>query len=152
MWAVSLIGGVILGLLGGLVRDWIRTPRLILDECARGPYYIATTFERIKHSNGPTGWHEAHANSYRIRVRNRHLPLIHAAAEDCVALLDLDGCPEAYQLRWIPAAPRMSSINVDDWVEFDLCAVVHFVPTRGAIGMLDPRRMRKGPVLHRHHL
>ena len=86
--------------------------------------------------------------AYRIKVRNKQRILLNAAAENCVAWLDLDLAPEPYQLSWVGELESLT-INVGDERSVNLCALnkstgIVFAPTER--GYFDPRPRMIGDI------
>lgn len=59
--------------------------------------------------------------AYRIKVENRQKIYSNSAADNCMAWIELDSAPEAYQLCWVGGDSAVT-INVGDVREVDFCA------------------------------
>ena len=59
---------------------------------------------------------------YRARVTNVQKALLNAAAENCIAWLDIDGVQELFQISWVGGV-TIVTINVGDHRDIDFCSL-----------------------------
>ncbi len=108
------------GPLLSFLSDLSKVPILEMGTEASGPFEIEEPHPILFSGNSTLDYVYI---AYRLKVHNKQKYFLNSAAESCVAWLDLERTPEAYQLAWVGSQAEMT-INVGDYREIDLCARV----------------------------
>lgn len=142
----ALVGfaGLVVGFFLSVLLEHLKQPTIKVTEASKVPFTIDRTVPAIPQNISRV------FNAYRVRVENTQRRYLNAAAENCVAWLQLDSCPEPLQLSWVGDLTDVS-INVGDHREVDFMARelgtddgAIVAPTERGYFSPEPRRISTG--------
>lgn len=109
------VAALLLGFIFKVVYDELKSPKIRIVTVSKEPFGFVGHINMIE-----KGFDNSYS-AYRIKIANRQRRYLNCAAENCVAWLELDSAPEAYQLSWVGSVAEVT-INVGDVREVDICA------------------------------
>ena len=95
---ISAFAALVVGFLLKVLFDHLKAPMVKILTASKEPFLVNEGYRDTE--TGPFVVVRTY-NAYRIRVENVERRYLNCAAENCIAWIELDSAPEAYQVAWI---------------------------------------------------